>query len=138
MDRPRVGVGVIVKRDTDNGVEVLLGLRKGAHGEGKWAFVGGHLEYGESVLECAKRECMEEIGLNLIEPIRSNNYTESIFEGVHYITLYVIGSVNGTPIIMEPDKCTDLKWFNPLDRPKNLFEPTDAYLRRFLDELYPY
>jgi 8-oxo-dGTP diphosphatase len=50
--RPRVGVGVIVVK---NGL-VLIGKRKGSHGEGQWAWPGGHLEYMESFLDCAKRE----------------------------------------------------------------------------------
>jgi 8-oxo-dGTP diphosphatase len=53
--RPAVGVAAIV---TKNG-KVLLGKRKGAHGEGSWAFPGGHLEFNESIEDCAKREVFE-------------------------------------------------------------------------------
>ena len=58
-DYPRVGIGVIVMR---NGL-VLLGERIGAHGAGTWALPGGHLEFGESVEQCARREVWEETGL---------------------------------------------------------------------------
>jgi len=45
MDKvPRVGLGVLIIKDG----KVLLGRRKGAHGEGTWAPPGGHLECGES------------------------------------------------------------------------------------------
>ena len=34
---------------------------------GVYHFVGGHIENGESLIQCAKRETMEESGLNLAE-----------------------------------------------------------------------
>ena len=46
---PKVGVGVIVRREG----RILLGKRKGSHGENTWAPPGGHLEFMESVEECA-------------------------------------------------------------------------------------
>jgi 8-oxo-dGTP diphosphatase len=57
----RVGVGVIIERDG----KILLGLRKSEHGEGRWGFVGGHLEHGESPEDCVRREAREEIGAEL-------------------------------------------------------------------------
>ncbi len=55
MERPKVGVGVIVVKEG----KVLLLQRKNSHGSGTWCFPGGHLEYGESLEECAKREVLE-------------------------------------------------------------------------------
>jgi 8-oxo-dGTP diphosphatase len=63
--QPKVGVGVMIVK---NGF-VLLGKRKGAHGEGEYAFPGGHLEYMESFAQCAQRETREECGIE-IENIR--------------------------------------------------------------------
>ncbi len=34
----------------------------------KWIGIGGKMEYGESVLECMKRECKEETGLDWHDP----------------------------------------------------------------------
>jgi ADP-ribose pyrophosphatase YjhB (NUDIX family) len=59
-ERPKVGVAAIIIKDG----KVLLGKRKSAHGQGTWNFPGGHLEYGESWQDCAKRETMEEAGIN--------------------------------------------------------------------------
>lgn len=118
---PRVGVGVIIR----NNGKVLLLKRKGSHGEGSWAFIGGHLEFGETVEECARRETLEEIGLKL-EKVELGPYTQDIFEkeGKHYITLFAITDYNGEKYEnLEPEKCTALEWFGWDELPENLFIP---------------
>lgn len=61
INKPKVGVGVMILK---NG-KVLLGKRKGSHGEGEYAFPGGHLEYMESFESCAKREVKEESDIEI-------------------------------------------------------------------------
>lgn len=56
---PKVGVAVFVISDS----KIVLGKRKNAHGQGAWASPGGHLEFGETLEACAKRELLEETGL---------------------------------------------------------------------------
>lgn len=118
MDRPKVGVGVIIVR---NG-KVLLGKRKNAHGEGSWCFPGGHMEAGETLQATAKREVKEETGMSVIS-ITNGPYTNDIFEkeDKHYITLYVIAEVEGDPKVMEPEKCEEWEWFSWDALPKPLF-----------------
>ncbi|KAJ8318767.1 hypothetical protein KUTeg_003858 [Tegillarca granosa] len=50
---------------------VLLGLKKKGFGEGKWNGFGGKVEPGETILEGAKRELLEESGVvsNSLEEI---------------------------------------------------------------------
>lgn len=59
---PRVGVGVLAVRH-GSPPSVLVSLRKSRHGRGEWALPGGHLELGESLVECARRELAEETGI---------------------------------------------------------------------------
>jgi 8-oxo-dGTP diphosphatase len=118
---PRVGVGVIVTR---RGL-VLLGQRQGAHGAGTWALPGGHLEFGETVEECARREVAEETGLEL-QGITLGPYTSTLFpaEGEHYITLFALGSSEvGEAVVREPAKCIRWEWFPWSALPSPLFEP---------------
>jgi 8-oxo-dGTP diphosphatase len=117
---PRVGVGVFVVRDG----KVLLGLRRGSHGSGTWGTPGGHLEHGESIEECARREVLEETGLEVAD-LRLGPYTSDVFpEGKHYVTLYVIcRPIGGVLTVMEPHKCERWEWCHWEALPEPLFLP---------------
>ena len=107
-DRPLIGVAVIVNK---NG-KILLGKRKNSHGDGTWAFPGGHLEFSESIEECARREVFEETGIK-IKNIKYGPYTNDIFEreGKHYVTLFVLADYDaGVPRVKEPHKCERWQW----------------------------
>jgi 8-oxo-dGTP diphosphatase len=53
----------LVRRQTTEGPEVLLGLKKTGFGAGKWVALGGHIEPGEKPEAAAAREVQEESGL---------------------------------------------------------------------------
>ncbi|MDO8647954.1 MAG: NUDIX hydrolase [Candidatus Diapherotrites archaeon] len=117
--RPKVGVGVLIR----NNGKILFGKRKGAHGEGTWAPPGGHLEFGESIEDCALREVVEEAGIK-IKPVESKSFTNDFFEKEqkHYITLFMVCDfVSGTPKLLEPEKCEKWEWFSWNELPKPLF-----------------
>lgn len=119
--RPMIGVGVLVVRDG----RVLLGERRGAHGAGTWAPPGGHLEFGETVETCARREVLEETGL-AISDVREAPYTNDVFEAErkHYITLFVTAhSPSGEPVVREPQKCAQWSWYDWFELPRPLFAP---------------
>ncbi|MHA2729518.1 nucleotide triphosphate diphosphatase NUDT15 [Vibrio campbellii] len=117
----RVGVATIILRDG----AILLGERIGSHGANTWATPGGHLEIGESIEDCAKREVLEETGL-IVDSIEKFTFTNDIFEkeGKHYVTLFVVASsASGEPQVTEPDKCKQWKWCRLDDLPEPLFLP---------------
>lgn len=127
MKNPRVGVGVIVH----DGSRVLLGRRIGSHGADTWCFPGGHLEFGESPLQCAERELLEETGLQSND-LSVGPYTNDIFdeEGKHYVTLFVLAAYGGgTARVVEPDKCREWSWFEWPDLPAPLFLPIQNLLK---------
>jgi len=124
---PRIGVGVCVIKDG----KVLLGKRLNAHGQGTWAFPGGHLEFGETVAECAVREMEEETGMQIAN-IRRGPFTEDFFldQGKHYITIIMIADWQaGEPELREPHKCEQWAWFEWDALPEPLF-PTFANLAK--------
>jgi len=117
LKRPLVGVGVIVVKEG----KVLLGLRKGSHGSGCWAFPGGHLEYKESVEECARRELIEETGLTALS-YHLGPWVSDVIEDKHYITLFVlVDAFEGELTLMEPHKCEGWSWHHWEAMPSPLF-----------------
>ena len=60
-DRPYVGVGVIVFRDH----KVLLVKRNKEPNKGHWSIPGGRQMLGETAAEAAKRELLEETGVEV-------------------------------------------------------------------------
>jgi 8-oxo-dGTP diphosphatase len=58
-DLPRVGIGIVLLR----GDEVLLVKRGKPPGVGQWSLPGGAQELGETAEACARRELLEETGL---------------------------------------------------------------------------
>lgn len=121
---PRVGVGILVIRDG----RVLLGKRLGSHGAGTWSAPGGRLEYGEALLDCARRELAEETGLELgeahIGPVTNDVFAEV---GQHYVTVIVLAPhTRGTPRTLEPDKCEGWQWFSWPALPAPLFAPLQS------------
>jgi 8-oxo-dGTP diphosphatase len=116
MIRPGVGVLVILKCNS----MVLLGKRKGSHGDGEWSFPGGHLELNETIETCGKREVLEETGIDIFNLTPADmGYTNDIFyeNNKHYITLYNLYELinSPTPELKEPDKCFEWGWFTPFN-----------------------
>jgi 8-oxo-dGTP diphosphatase len=118
---PAVGVGVLVINDN----KILLGLRKGHHGDGCWQLPGGHIEYGETVEDAARREVTEETSL-VIGPLEKGPWTNDVFinEHKHYITVFMKGAyIDGQAKVLEPEKCEKWCWFDFNSLPNPLFLP---------------
>ena len=117
-NKPRVGVGVTIIKDG----KVLLGKRKGSLGKGEYASPGGHLEYMESIEECARRETLEECGVEITN-LRFQFLANVIsYAPKHYVHIGMIADwKNGEPQILEPDKCESWDWYDPDELPEPLF-----------------
>lgn len=113
----KIGCEILVIKDG----KVLLGKRKNTYGEGSWGLPGGHLEYGEKLVEAAKRELEEETGINdgnldllaIVDDPR---------EDQHYLHItFKLENFTGEVKLMEPEKCGEWRFFSLDNLPDNIF-----------------
>ena len=105
--RPRVGVGVVFVR---NG-KVFLARRRGALGGGTWGSAGGHLEHGETLEDCARREAREEFGVD-VGDLRFLCVSNIVAYGRHYVDVEFLGDIGEQePLLMEPEAFDGSGWF---------------------------
>ena len=109
-NHPRVGVAAVVLRDS----QVLLVQRGREPGKGSWGLPGGMLELGETLAEGARREVMEECGVEIevgplvavFEPMQRDEDGRLRF---HYVVVdYLARYLSGEP--HAGDDADDARW----------------------------
>lgn len=131
-ERPQFPVGVNVFAIRDG--KLLLGRRKNTAGDGEWGLPGGHLEEGERMLECAARELLEETGMTAKTfrfAIADNDWRDQKYHFVHFG--FVAENVAGEPQVLEPDRCSEWRWFAPGSLPVPLFFGHEEVIRAFFE-----
>ncbi|MGC4407388.1 NUDIX domain-containing protein [Rhizobium rosettiformans] len=126
IDFPGLGVGLAILRDG----KLLLCKRMKAPEAGHWNIVGGKVDHMERAEIAARREAEEETGLS-IGPIRYLGMTEQLIEAdrQHWISLlYVTDDTTGDPQLTEPDKLSEIGWFDLDDLPQPLSVFTQTVL----------
>jgi 8-oxo-dGTP diphosphatase len=149
--RPKVGIGMMVLNDKG---EVLLGHRNDdpikassdLHGESCWTMPGGKLDFGETLLDGAIRELLEETGIKANKSkTELISLTNEIRPDTHYVTAGFLCSnfsAQGGPAsgwegelkAMEPEEITEWKWYNLNNLPENIFLPSAKVIKNYLNK----
>ena len=125
-EKPQVGTAIIITKDD----KVLLMKRKGPHAPDTWSTPGGHLDFGETLEDCAAREAMEEVGMDVVD-IQFRAVTNDLFEetGRHYVTVWLEGKPVGDPYIASEREVSEIGWFAWDALPQPLFLPLDNLVK---------
>ncbi len=124
----KIGCELFVLRDK----AILLGKRKNCYGEGSWGLPGGHLEYGETLIDCARRELKEELGIEAI-CLRPIIITDNLnYRGQYVHISFLVKQFSGEIKCMEPELCSECLFFESEKLPPNIFGPHQKILKAYL------
>ena len=131
--QPQVGVGLIVTRNHDGKSQILLHRRKKVTtGSGYWGSGGGHLNYGESLMQGAVREFHEESGgsvkIGNVRFLGVCNFLD--FKPYHYVDVsFMADWESGEPKAAENAEAVEWQWYDLDNLPSPLFPVVGYYLK---------
>lgn len=122
-----LGIGVMVLNERG---EILLGWHE-THGRKGWGFPGGEVDLGEDPLQTARRELLEETGIESID-FKIISVSRDRLRTGRWVTLGVLcKDYSGEARVLEPHKISRWKWF-PLEAPpKKLFIPARKMIKNY-------
>jgi len=116
-----VAIHVLLLKDN----KILLMRRENTgFNDGKWSIPAGRLESGETMSQGAAREAKEEVGVE-IDPKKFKathvmHHCDDRGERLYIFFLYK--EWGGDPINCEPDKCSEISWFDISKLPANIID----------------
>lgn len=115
-----VAVAVFIQLDRSGSYYLFMRRHESAAREpGKWMVPGGILEVGETVEQCARRECREEIGCEIVKPCVREILTDVSSKFVLILVTAWLAP-GEDPRCMEPDKHEPPIWLD-MDRIGELY-----------------
>ncbi len=105
---------------------VLLGMKKRGFGEGRWNGFGGKVEEGETIEEGARREMLEEAGIQIKDLEKMGILDFKFLDDGNLLEVHIFksSSYEGKPI--ETEEMLP-QWFDFLDIPFSEMWPDDLY-----------
>src|SRR6185437_2731894 len=77
-----------------------------------WDLVGGHIESGELPHQAVSRECLEELGVHVHDPLP---IPMTISDPTLDMHAFLVTRWEGEPVNAAPEEHDDLRWFRPSD-----------------------
>lgn len=129
-------IGVTVTSIIHDGTGRILMMKRGPKArdeQGRWDICGGAVEFGESLDEAVKREVSEElctVPLAIDFITAYDAHREHGGQPTHWVALLHAVRVDPTTVtIGEPDKISEIQWFNVDNLPKPLHSQFDKALQ---------
>ncbi len=116
--------------------EVFVQLRsmKKDYGAGLWdTSAAGHVDSGESYVECAVRELQEELGVQ-VDPLvlrEVGSLSPSERNGFEFTAIYSVCSEQ--PLVLQRDEIDDGRWLTPESLASCLVESSELFTDTFRD-----
>jgi mutator protein MutT len=132
IDYIGVGVGAII---LDAHGRLFLAQRgpKAKNEQGLWEFPGGSVEFGETLAQALQRAMYEEYGIE-VSVGELIDVVDHILpqEHQHWVSpTFICRITSGDPYIREPEKCTEIGWFNVDQMPNELTQITQLNLEHY-------
>ncbi len=100
--------GAIVYRKFHGNTEILLIKHINS---GHWSFPKGHVEPGETEVETAKREIMEETGIDvIIDPSFRETVSYSPKRGTQKVVVYFLAKAKNSDYVAQEDEIAEIRW----------------------------
>ena len=100
--------GAIVYRKYHGNTEILLIKHVNS---GHWSFPKGHVEGDETEVETAKREILEETGIEVnLDPTFRETVSYSPKKDTQKVVVYFIAKAKNTDYVPQEDEIAEIKW----------------------------
>lgn len=114
--------------------KILLGRRKGSYRPGEYGPPGGKLEPDEEPKAAARRELIEEAGIDPEELEYIGIVIEGSVDGASYTKFgFLCRRYKGVPENMESDQCEGWEWFLPSELAENTIPEARAIIEMYLN-----
>lgn len=133
---------VMLLKNEDGKIKILLQRRQNTgFADGFWDLsCSGHVERGESMSQAAVREAKEELGVKIpVDKLKFFTFVhkrEKEWDLTYCNAYFVCAEFVGEPKICEPEKCSELKWFDLDKLPEDLINDRKCAVKAYLDGVH--
>lgn len=115
-----------------NGGVLLLRRYNTGYEDGNYSVPAGHIDGSETATEAMAREAREEAGItiNLVD-LKVVHVMHRKADEMRVDIFFTAQNWMGEPVIQEPDKCDELKWFPLNNLPVNVIPYIKAALENY-------